>query len=123
MNSNIMDSNVIYDFKNKGISALKKLTEKELNFIIRAANEAYYSEDTCEPLMSYNEYDILISYTSERFPKSIAIKEGHTQIGAGVEKNKVTLPYHCRCCTLQRHFCTPNTSSGTSICISCLTAT
>lgn len=93
MDSNIMDSNVIYHFKNKGISALKKLTEKELNSIIRAANDAYYSEDTCEPLMSDNEYDILISYTSERFPKSIAIKEGHKQIGAGVEKNKVTLPY------------------------------
>ena len=107
------ESTIIQAFKKQGISLLKQLTEKELIRIIRAANEAYYSEDHGEPLMSDNEYDILIIYTAERFPKSIAIKEGHTKIvngsgsgtgtgtgtgsgtgtGTGSEKNKVTLPY------------------------------
>jgi DNA ligase (NAD+) len=89
----MMDSNIIETFKKQGISVLKQLTEKELIHIIRVADEAYYSEDNGEPLMSDNEYDILITYTAERFPKSVAIKEGHTKISAGVEKNKVTLPY------------------------------
>ncbi len=86
-------NNIIEAFKKQGISRLKQLTEKELIHIIRSADEAYYSEDNCEPLMSDNEYDILIAYTAERFPKNIAIKEGHTKIGVGAEKNKVTLPY------------------------------
>jgi DNA ligase (NAD+) len=89
-----MDSNnIIETFKKQGISALKQLTEKELIHIIQLADEAYYSEDNGQPLMSDNEYDILIIYTAERFPKSIAIKEGHTKISVGAEKNKVTLPY------------------------------
>ena len=91
---NSMDSNnIIETFKKQGISVLKKLTEKELIHIIQLADEAYYSEDNGEPLMSDNEYDILIIYTAERFPKSIAIKDGHTKISAGTDKNKVTLPY------------------------------
>jgi DNA ligase (NAD+) len=91
---NMMNSNnIIEAFKKQGISALKQLSEKELIHIIQLADEAYYSEDNGEPLMSDNEYDILICYTAERFPKSIAIKEGHTKIGGGNDKNKVTLPY------------------------------
>jgi len=88
-----MNSNIIEAFKKQGISVLKQLTEKELIHIIHLAEEAYYSDDNGEPLMSDNEYDILIIYTAERFPKSVAIKEGHTKIGVGAEKNKVTLPY------------------------------
>jgi DNA ligase (NAD+) len=89
----VMDvPNIMRAFKKQGISLLNKLTEKELIFIIRVADKAYYSEDNSEPIMSDNEYDILITYTAERFPKSIAVKEGHTKIG-GAEKNKVTLPY------------------------------
>ena len=93
MSTNSMNSNIIEAFKKQGISVLKQLTEKELIHIIQLADEAYYSEDNGEPLMSDNEYDILIIYTAERFPKSIAIKEGHTKISAGTEKNKGTLPY------------------------------
>ena len=88
-----MCSNNIEAFKKQGISVLKQLTEKELICIIQSVNEAYYSEDNGQPLMSDNEYDILITYTAERFPKNIAIKEGHTKISGGAEKNKVTLPY------------------------------
>jgi NAD-dependent DNA ligase len=92
---NMMNSNnIIEAFKKQGISALKQLSEKELIHIIQLADEGYYSEDNGEPLMSDNEYDVLICYTAERFPKSIAIKEGHTKIGmVAAEKNKVTLPY------------------------------
>ena len=96
-------NNIIEAFKKQGISVLKQLPEKELIHIIQLADEAYYSDDNGEPLMSDNEYDILIIYTAERFPKSIAIKDGHTKIGTGSgsgsgsgngsEKNKVTLPY------------------------------
>ena len=91
---NMMCLNFIDAFKKQGISALKHLSEKELIHIIQLADEGYYSEDNGEPLMSDNEYDVLICYTAERFPKSIAIKEGHTKIGmVAAEKNKVTLPY------------------------------
>jgi DNA ligase (NAD+) len=91
MSSN--SNNSINVFKKQGISVLNQLNEKELIRIIRAADEAYYSEDNGQPLMTDNEYDILITYTAERFPKSIAIKQGHTKISVGSEKNKVTLPY------------------------------
>ena len=86
-------NNIIKAFKKQGISVFKHLPEEELIHIIQLADEGYYSEDNGQPLMSDNEYDILITYTAERFPKSVAIKEGHTKISAGSEKNKVTLPY------------------------------
>ena len=89
----MMNSKIIETFKKEGISVLNQLTENELFHIIKLADEAYYSEDNGEPLMSDNEYDILITYAAERFPKSIAIKDGHTKIGSVMEKNKVILPY------------------------------
>ena len=39
--------------------------------------------------MSDNEYDILSEYFSKKFPKNNVVNE----VGASVEKNKVTLPY------------------------------
>ena len=51
-------------------------TEAELSALIRAANNAYYGNN--EPLMSDNEYDILIDYTKTHYPDNAAAKEGHT---------------------------------------------
>ena len=78
-------------FKKEGLSALKKMSERELSKMIRDANDAYYCDKT--PILSDNEYDILREYTAERYPKNKAVKEGHTKCKMEVVKNKVKLPY------------------------------
>ena len=78
-------------FKLEGQSALDAMEEKELSKLIRAANEAYYCHS--DPIMSDNEYDVLLTYTTAHYPKNKATKEGHTKCLEKVEKNKVTLPY------------------------------
>jgi NAD-dependent DNA ligase len=55
--------------------------------MIVLANTEYYN--TNEPLMTDNEYDIIKEFTEKKYPNNNTIKE----IGAVVERNKVTLPY------------------------------
>ena len=43
-----------------------------------------------QPIMTDNEYDILEDYIKEKYPSNKDV----SKIGAPVEKNKVTLPYH-----------------------------
>jgi DNA ligase (NAD+) len=64
-----------------------KYSEAELSRVIRAANDAYYSNQP--PQMTDSQYDSLLDYTLGRFPKNKAALEGHTQC----TKNKVQLPY------------------------------
>ena len=71
----IIDTSLI-DFKSQGLSALKQMTESELSKLIRDANDAYYRNN--EPIMSDNEYDILIDYTKSHYPDNVVAKEGHT---------------------------------------------
>ena len=85
----------LVNFKSSGLSALKLMTEAELSNLIRDANNAYYHNS--QPIMTDNEYDILIEYTKSHYPDNEAVKEGHTKPlntdGETVEKNKVKLPY------------------------------
>ena len=74
------------DFKKNGISVLDKLNEKQLSDLLREANKAYYNE---EPFFTDNQYDIVKEYIEKKYPSNPVIHE----IGAPVERNKVTLPY------------------------------
>jgi len=90
----------IEKFKSEGINVLKMMTEKELNKVIRVANDAYYSEEedvVDGPIMSDNLYDILREYVLEKYPNNTIAKEGHAKCNDDntcvVQKNKVKLPY------------------------------
>ena len=76
----------IESIKKDGIEALKILTQKEIETIIKKANDAYYNNKT---LMSDNVYDIVKEYLEANYSESTILDE----IGAPVEKNKVKLPY------------------------------
>ena len=78
---------IIDDFKKKGITVLEALSEQELANILTTSNNAYYNTQT--PLMSDNEYDIVKEYMEKKYPKNEVLQD----IGAPIEKNKVTLPY------------------------------
>ena len=76
--------------KIKPKTTLDKLNEIELSERIKKANEAYYCNKN--PIMTDNEYDILVAYMLARFPANKVALEGHTQCLLP-EKNKVKLPY------------------------------
>ena len=80
----------INNFKRDGINVLEQLLETDLNDIIRYANNNYYNNDTQNVLLSDNQYDIIKGYIENKYVSNQVIKE----IGAKVNKNKVTLPYH-----------------------------
>ena len=74
------------DFKKNGISVLQQLNENQLSSILREANKAYYNE---QPFMTDNEYDIVKEFIESKYPSNTVVNE----IGASVQRNKVTLPY------------------------------
>ena len=78
--------NIAEDFKKNGISVLEQLNEKQLSNLLREANKAYYNE---EPFFTDNQYDIVKEFVETKYPSNQVIHE----IGAPVERNKVTLPY------------------------------
>ena len=73
-------------FRQDGIQFLEKQTEEQLVEIIEKTNKAYRNK---KPLISDNEYDIIREYIEDKYPTNPVLH----QIGAPVEKNKVTLPY------------------------------
>ena len=77
---------LIDDFKKSGINLLNKLNENRLTSMLNLANILYRN---CEPIMTDSEFDILEEYIKEKYPLNQTVQ----QIGAPVEKNKVTLPY------------------------------
>lgn len=77
---------LIQKFKKEGVKVLDQITEDQLSSIIREANKAYYTNN---PILTDNEYDIMKEYIEIKYPSSNVIFE----IGAPVDKNKVTLPY------------------------------
>jgi NAD-dependent DNA ligase len=78
--------NIAEDFKKNGISVLEQLNENQLSKLLREANRAYYNE---EPFFTDNQYDIVKEFVEAKYPSNPVIHE----IGAPVERNKVTLPY------------------------------
>jgi len=78
--------NIANDFKKNGISVLEKLNEKDLSQLLREGNRAYYNE---EPFFTDNQYDIVKEFIENKYPSNPVLHE----IGAPVERNKVTLPY------------------------------
>ena len=92
-NSVVQDNPVIHSiqhFKSGGISVLENLSEDALSAMVVYANENYYNlEPGCNTLLTDNEYDVLKEFIERKFPKNTAIQE----VGAPIEKNKVTLPY------------------------------
>jgi NAD-dependent DNA ligase len=80
----------IQHFKAGGISVLESLSEDALSAMVVYANENYYNlEPGSSVLLTDNEYDVLKEFIERKFPKNTAIQE----VGAPIEKNKVTLPY------------------------------
>lgn len=82
---------LLKQFKDEGISALKLFSETELSEMVRYANNAYYCKGN--PVMTDNQYDILREYTLETYPNNEAAKEGHAGCDMEVQKNKAKLPY------------------------------
>jgi NAD-dependent DNA ligase/DNA polymerase/3'-5' exonuclease PolX len=77
---------LIDSFKKNGIAFLNKLNENQLTSIWSFANVLYRNN---QPIMTDSEFDILEEYIKEKYPLNQTV----LQIGAPVEKNKVTLPY------------------------------
>ena len=77
----------VEEFKKNGIQVLQQRNEIELASMIDIANNAFHCLG--EPIMTDNEFDILREYMEKKFPKNAALNE----VGATVEKNKVSLPY------------------------------
>ena len=76
----------IKEFRKNGIQFLHQQTEEQLAGILEKTNKAYRNK---KPLISDNEYDIIRDYVEDKYPTNPILH----QIGAPVEKNKVTLPY------------------------------
>lgn len=92
-NEVILDSKTIglQHFKTNGVSSLEPLTEDALSSLIKAANDNYYNlEPGQTTVLTDNEYDVLKEFIERKFPNNTAIQE----VGAPIEKNKVTLPYN-----------------------------
>jgi len=77
-------------FKDKGMSYLESLSEKEINAIIILGNTQFHSfeEKGNPPTLSDNEFDIVKEYLERKYPKASALQE----VGAVVEKHKAVLP-------------------------------
>ena len=79
---------LINEFKEKGVSVLKSLTEKDLEEMVKFADEKYHA-DGSHPVMTDGQYDIMRECLQGRCPDNAVVKG----VGASVKKNKVTLPY------------------------------
>ena len=80
------DVALITQFKKKGMSFLKQNDEKQLISMMTTANILYRNH---QPIMTDNEFDILEDYVAKKYPSTQVLHE----VGAPVERNKVTLPY------------------------------
>lgn len=87
----VMDKNVmnyVSEFKQNGLSVLKKLNEETIMEIISQANDAYYNSNN--PLLTDNEFDIIKEYAETKYAQNEVLQ----QIGAPVSRNKVELPFN-----------------------------
>ena len=82
---------LIEEFKKKGVSYLKELTENDLTNMLKLANAAYYGGKA--PLLSDDQYDILREHTLADFPENETALAAHADVDMAFERNKVQLPY------------------------------
>jgi NAD-dependent DNA ligase len=87
MSAKTESKKLVKEFKEKGISLLETLSEKQITDMIIVSNDAYYNS---KPLLTDNEYDIIREYAENKYPENEKIR----QVGAPIEKNKITLPYN-----------------------------
>ena len=76
----------IKSFQSIGIEHLNLIDEKQLSNIIDYANNTYHNT---LPVMTDNEYDIIKEFIQNKYPNNTTINN----IGAPVDKDKITLPY------------------------------
>jgi DNA ligase (NAD+) len=76
----------IQDFQKNGITSLETMSETNLSKMLQYASKQYYNHT---PVLTDNQFDIVKQFIENKFPLNKAV----TEIGAEVERNKVTLPY------------------------------
>jgi len=81
------DVNVLLTaFAKQGIASLNTLSLDDLTNMLQHASKQYYNHT---PVISDNQFDIIKNFIDQKFPANKVTKE----IGAEVERNKVTLPF------------------------------
>ena len=78
-------------FQKKGESFLKTLNEKDIENMIKVADDHYYGKN--KPLLQDETYDVLRDWAEEKYPKNEIIQKGHEGIQVGDDK-KVQLPFY-----------------------------
>lgn len=76
----------IHDFQKNGITSLETMSETNLSKMLQYVSKQYYNHT---PVLTDNQFDIVKQFIENKFPSNKAV----TEIGAEVERNKVTLPY------------------------------
>ncbi len=79
----------IKKFKMGGVSVLQVMNEKEVEKIVKTADNYYYKHN--KPLLTDSQYDILKSFAQRKYPDNEVINNGHLNIE--ISKDKVDLPY------------------------------
>jgi len=79
---------IIKDLKKDVFYVGQNLSIDILELFLEKASETYYQSG--EPIITDNEFDILLDFLHKRNPKAPFLK----QVGARVSKNKVTLDYY-----------------------------
>lgn len=82
---------IIDTFKKQGETFLKKLTENQVENMVKFADDQYYNKN--KPIMTDEEYDVLREWAVEKFPENKIINQGHEGINLVACKEKVKLPY------------------------------
>ena len=77
-------------FQKKGESFLKTLSEKDIENMIKIADDHYYGKN--KPLLQDETYDVLRYWAEEKYPKNEIIQKGHE--GIQLEDDKVQLPFY-----------------------------
>lgn len=85
-NKEVEEKVLLQNFVKNGIETLNSLGENDLSNMLKYASNQYYNHSQ---VISDNQFDIIKNFIENKFPLNKVTKE----IGAEVERNKVTLPY------------------------------
>lgn len=90
----VKDTNAtIQAFNKSGIHFLETLSEHDIVTVIYNANQAYHGNKS--PVMTDEQYDVLLEYACKKYPDNKKINAGHTTLEMLSEpaKTKIRLPY------------------------------